>query len=42
MNNLALWPGSIVVIDPKGENGFGRGGAAGDGSALSLGLGQKV
>ncbi len=40
--NLLLWPGSVVVIDPKGENAVITARRRGKGSAYSYGLGQKV
>ncbi|MFE3836474.1 type IV secretory system conjugative DNA transfer family protein [Pseudogemmobacter sonorensis] len=40
--NLGLWPGSVVVIDPKGENAMVTARRRGEGSAYSAGLGQRV
>jgi type IV secretory pathway TraG/TraD family ATPase VirD4 len=40
--NLAFWPGSAVVIDPKGENAIVTARRRGSGSAWADGLGQKV
>jgi len=40
--NLCLWPGSCIVIDPKGENGTVTARRRGNGSAFAQGLGQKV
>ncbi|SEB90985.1 type IV secretory system conjugative DNA transfer family protein [Rhodobacter sp. 24-YEA-8] len=40
--NLCLWPGSVVVIDPKGENAMVTARRRGAGSAYSAGLGQRV
>ena len=42
MNNLCLWPGSVVVVDPKGENATITVPRRGKGSAHCLGLGQNV
>jgi hypothetical protein len=40
--NLALWPGSLVVVDPKGENATLIAARRGRGSAYCDGLGQDV
>lgn len=40
--NLLRWPGSLVVIDPKGENAMVAARRRGRGSNYSKGLGQKV
>jgi type IV secretory pathway TraG/TraD family ATPase VirD4 len=40
--NLCRWPGSCVVIDPKGENATITAERRGDGSAYAHGMGQKV
>lgn len=40
--NLCLWPGSLVVIDPKGENATVTAARRGAGSAYCVGRGQKV
>ena len=40
--NLCLWPGSTVVIDPKGENAIVTARRRAGGSAWSKGMGQKV
>ncbi|QDG74382.1 type IV secretory system conjugative DNA transfer family protein [Labrenzia sp. PHM005] len=42
INNLALWPGSICVVDPKGENATVLANRRGAGSDYCDGLGQKV
>lgn len=42
INNLALWPGSICAIDPKGENATIIANRRGRGSDYCDGLGQKV
>ena len=42
INNLCLWPGSLVVIDPKGENASVTARRRGSGSEFCEGLGQKV
>jgi type IV secretory pathway TraG/TraD family ATPase VirD4 len=42
VNNLALWPGSIVSIDPKGENAMLTARRRGQGSEYCAGLGQDV
>lgn len=42
INNLALWPGSICAIDPKGENATVIANRRGRGSDYCDGLGQKV
>lgn len=40
--NLCLWPGSIFVIDPKGENATVTASRRGKGSDYCEGMGQKV
>lgn len=40
--NLCLWPGSCVVIDPKGENATVTARRRGNGSKYAIGLKQKV
>ncbi len=40
--NLAVWRGSCVVIDPKGENATVTAKRRGKGSAYAHGMGQKV
>lgn len=40
--NLLLWPGSLVVIDPKGENAMVAARRRGNGSKYTRGLGHKV
>lgn len=42
VNNLALWPGSLVVIDPKGENASVTAARRGPGSEHCKGMGQAV
>lgn len=42
VNNLCLWPGSVVVVDPKGENATVTAARRGDGSAYCEGMGQRV
>jgi type IV secretory pathway TraG/TraD family ATPase VirD4 len=42
VNNLTLWPGSICVVDPKGENATITAARRGQGSKYSQGLGQAV
>lgn len=42
INNLCLWPGSVVVVDPKGENATVTAARRGNGSKFCEGLGQKV
>ena len=42
LNNLCGWPGSVVVVDPKGENATITAARRGAGSARATGLGQKV
>lgn len=42
INNLALWPGSICAIDPKGENATILANRRGQGSEYCDGLGQDV
>jgi type IV secretory pathway TraG/TraD family ATPase VirD4 len=42
INNLCLWPGSVVVVDPKGENATVTASRRGKGSADCEGLGQSV
>ncbi|MEL6795193.1 MAG: type IV secretory system conjugative DNA transfer family protein [Planctomycetota bacterium] len=40
--NLCLWPGSVVVVDPKGENASVTAARRGNGSDFCEGMGQKV
>lgn len=40
--NIILWPGSLVVIDPKGENAIVTARARGKGSAYAKGRRQRV
>jgi TPR repeat protein/type IV secretory pathway TraG/TraD family ATPase VirD4 len=40
--NLCLWPGSAIVIDPKGENATVTARRRGEGSDYAYGLGQTV
>lgn len=40
--NLCLWPGSVVVIDPKGENAMVTARRRGQGSQFAEGMGQTV
>ena len=40
--NLCLWPGSCVVIDPKGENATVTAQRRGSGSDYAHGMGQEV
>ncbi len=42
INNLCLWPGSVVVIDPKGENATVTAARRGAGTAICEGMGQAV
>ena len=42
VNNLISWPGSICVVDPKGENATITAARRGKGSAHCKGLGQAV
>jgi len=42
VNNLCLYPGSVVIVDPKGENATITAARRGDGAAGCDGLGQKV
>lgn len=42
INNLCLWPGSVVVVDPKGENATVTAARRGKGSEHCDGLGQAV
>ena len=42
VNNLILWPGSVVCVDPKGENATVTAARRGNGSAHCKGLGQAV
>lgn len=42
INNLCLWPGSAVVLDPKGENATVTVPRRGKGSARCDGMGQAV
>ena len=40
--NLCLWPGSVVVVDPKGENATVTAARRGSGSEHCEGMGQAV
>lgn len=42
VNNLCLWPGSVVVVDPKGENATVTAARRGPGSEYCEGMGQAV
>lgn len=42
VNNLCFWPGSAVVIDPKGENATVTAARRGQGSEHCEGMGQAV
>jgi type IV secretory pathway TraG/TraD family ATPase VirD4 len=42
INNLCYWPGSAVVIDPKGENATVTAARRGQGDGYCAGLGQAV
>ena len=42
INNLCTWPGSIVVVDPKGENATVTAARRGKGSDYCEGMGQAV
>ena len=42
INNLCFWPGSAVVVDPKGENATVTAARRGQGSEHCAGLGQIV
>jgi type IV secretory pathway TraG/TraD family ATPase VirD4 len=42
VNNLILWPGSLCVVDPKGENATITAARRGAGSQHCKGLGQSV
>lgn len=42
VNNLCLWHGSAVVVDPKGENAIITARRRGQGSTYCDGLGQRV
>jgi type IV secretory pathway TraG/TraD family ATPase VirD4 len=42
ITNLCLWPGSVVVVDPKGENATVTAPRRGKGSPNCEGLGQSV
>lgn len=42
INNLCQWPGSVVVVDPKGENATVTAARRGDGSEYCEGMGQRV
>lgn len=42
INNLCLWPGSLVVVDPKGENATVTASRRGHGSEYCEGMGQAV
>tara|TARA_A100000171_G_scaffold52439_3_gene70792 strand:+ start:740 stop:3211 length:2472 start_codon:yes stop_codon:yes gene_type:complete len=40
--NLCLWPGSVVVVDPKGENATVTAARRGSGNDQCQGMGQRV
>lgn len=42
INNLCLWPGSLVVVDPKGENATVTAARRGPGTEKCKGMGQLV
>jgi type IV secretory pathway TraG/TraD family ATPase VirD4 len=42
VNNLCFWPGSAVVVDPKGENATVTAARRGRGNKYCTGLGQAV
>src|SRR5262249_41633062 len=42
INNLCFWPGSAVVVDPKGENATVTAARRGAGSEHCAGMGQAV
>jgi type IV secretory pathway TraG/TraD family ATPase VirD4 len=42
LNNLCFWPGSAVVVDPKGENATVTAARRGQGSEHCSGMGQAV
>jgi len=42
INNLCFWPGSAVVVDPKGENATVTAARRGQGSEYCEGMGQVV
>lgn len=42
LNNLCVWPGSVVVVDPKGENATVTAARRGAGSEYCEGMGQTV
>ena len=42
VNNLILWPGSVFVVDPKGENATITASRRGKGSVHCTGMGQAV
>jgi type IV secretory pathway TraG/TraD family ATPase VirD4 len=42
INNLCFWPGSAVVVDPKGENATVTAARRGQGSEHCTGMGQIV
>jgi type IV secretory pathway TraG/TraD family ATPase VirD4 len=42
VNNLCFWPGSAVVVDPKGENATVTAARRGRGNKYCTGLGQSV
>lgn len=42
ITNISRWLGSVLVIDPKGENAIVTARRRGGGSRYSLGMGQKV
>src|ERR1035438_8327587 len=42
INNLCFWPGSAVVVDPKGENATVTAARGGQGNEHCAGMGQAV
>ncbi|MBL8567940.1 MAG: type IV secretory system conjugative DNA transfer family protein [Phreatobacter sp.] len=42
VNNVALWAGSLLVVDPKGENAMVAARRRGNGSPYCVGMGQRV
>lgn len=42
INNLCLWPGAVVVIDPKGDNATVTAARRGEGTDICEGMGQAV
>jgi type IV secretory pathway TraG/TraD family ATPase VirD4 len=42
VNNLCFWPGSAIVVDPKGENATVTAARRGQGSEHCAGMGQAV